>query len=382
MSSSQPLSKQVFKAGVLRWALNCSVTALILSLVSIAIASYALSFNVLPVSVKYARFLTVSSDQTKSYQETPYFDSIHSNTKRHGSFEVHKMQSSFLSNFFRFRRSMDDTTVIFQSIPLCGGDIFPGLVEKLESSEKVPRFAHVAEFTEQYPVLPDTANSSTPFKEFVKDFISKSPKPLFLFMERGSAPILAPDDHNAKIIYISLICDPSRRLIENYRVDHMNEDTQLQYALPKGMRMRTKPISFENCFRQKLRECYGEEVQSFILKHFCSNEIACRSTQSLNERLSSSLQEAKHYKAIGHLEEFESFLNILEKTLPNQFSGISQVFKSDDDFEAFRSKKGPLEGETRPNVTEDTLNELKKHIWPDYGFYWKVRNSFQTTNIS
>lgn len=370
--STQAPPIQVFKLGLLRCALNCSITALILSLVSIALASYALSFNVIPVPVRYARYFSASGQANPL--PTGHFNPRQVNVKAYNSDGVREMQTSFLSNFFRRIRSYDDTTIIFQSIPLCGGDIFPGLVEKLVRSDGKPRFLHVAEFTDQYPSLPNTSDSksSSQLEIFTKQFILKSPKPLFLFVERGgSVPII----EDRKVHYISLICDPASRLIENYRVDHMGEDAQLQYALPKGLRMRTKPISFESCFKQNLPECYGNQVQSFLLQHFCSDSAKCKSL-NLNVPLQSSLDVAKKYTAIGHLEEFEPFLKLLEKTLPNYFSGIVDVFAHDDDFEAFRSKKSPLEGENRPHVTEDLFKELQQHIWPDYGFYWKIRKMF------
>ncbi|KAJ8042083.1 Heparin sulfate O-sulfotransferase [Holothuria leucospilota] len=364
MSSQAP--KNVFKVGLLRCALNCSITALILSIASIIIASYALSFsNVLPVPVKYVGFFT---DTKSANIEKNLIDELEEEPKPFDSRRVRRMQESFLKNFFNFRKTVDDTTVVFLSVPLCGGDIFPGLVEKL------PHFRHVAEFTEQYPALPNVSDTWSEMRTFMRDFIDKSPKPLFLYIERGSVPII--EDKN--IHYVSLICDPVKRLLENYRVDHLGDD--LQYVLPPKQRMRTKPVSFETCFHQKRPECYGQGVQSFIIQHFCDHKTSCLSS-NLNKPLNASIQTARKFKAIGTLEQFPLFLKFIEKELPTYFSGISQLFVRDDDFEAFRSKNGPLGEPSQANVTAQTFRTLQQHIWPDYGFYWKVRQMFNVQTL-
>eukprot|EP00058_Branchiostoma_floridae_P026148 XP_002611638.1 hypothetical protein BRAFLDRAFT_63697 [Branchiostoma floridae] len=123
-------------------------------------------------------------------------------------------------------------------------------------------------------------------------------------------------------LYINLVRDPIERRVSAYYYlrygRHGNEFADI-LKLRRTEEQRNQTLDY--CVANNLRECSASEPNSFILtQYFCGQSTICtKPSQVAVEVAKENIR--RHYAVVGVLEEFSSFLKVLEVVMPQFFRG-------------------------------------------------------------
>lgn len=158
--------------------------------------------------------------------------------------------------------------------------------------------------------------------------------------------------------YINQVRDPIRRLVSHYH--YMRSTNRPTDRIKEFLNSGERNESLKQCFRRQHKGCRNNVMTRF----FCGRHSYCLRG---NWR---ALQKAKHnikryYAAVGLLEHYEVYLQILYRRLPKFFHEVSSY------------NIGKYNPTYRfDNVPKDLISEITKANWADARLYSFVKKRF------
>ena len=128
-------------------------------------------------------------------------------------------------------------------------------------------------------------------------------------------------------VYMNLIRDPVDRFASFYYFSRYgNARSGLKKAPPNHMTLDVWNESLDECVSNHRRECISPIWHT--VPYLCGNSGACQ------EKTEHAIQETKrnierNYFVIGVLEDFKSFLKMVEQLLPKYFDGALEIYEKD-----------------------------------------------------
>lgn len=117
-------------------------------------------------------------------------------------------------------------------------------------------------------------------------------------------------------IYINLIREPINRFVSAYYYVRQYHKNMFNNA--------SRSMSVNKCIQSKAKECLPEKMFT-IIPYFCGQTDFC--LKPTRRSLDRAIQNAiKYYAVVGIMEEYNIFLKLLEKLIPQYFLGISTLF--------------------------------------------------------
>ena len=158
--------------------------------------------------------------------------------------------------------------------------------------------------------------------------------------------------------YINQVRDPIRRLVSHYH--YMRSTNRPTDRIKEFLNSGERNESLKQCFGRQHKGCRNNVMTRF----FCGRHSYCLRG---NWR---SLQKAKHnikryYAAVGLLEHYEVYLQILYRRLPKFFREVSSYDIG---------KYNPTY--SFDNVPKDLISEITKANWADARLYSFVKKRF------
>ncbi|CAH1267882.1 UST [Branchiostoma lanceolatum] len=207
--------------------------------------------------------------------------------------------------------------VFYNRLPKCGSRAMKVLIAQLEEKNQF-KF-----FTDKN--LHAKALHGEPLLRFAQ-MIDKLPRPSIY--EKHTYFIDFPLLDAEQPIYINLVRDPIERRVSAYyflRYGRYGNDFAPILKLRRTEEQRNQ--TFDYCVVNNLKECSATEPNSFILtQYFCGQSTICtKPSQAAVEVAKENIR--RHYAVVGVLEEFSSFLKVLEVVMPQFFRGASSEWK-------------------------------------------------------
>ncbi|XP_078602244.1 uronyl 2-sulfotransferase-like [Branchiostoma floridae x Branchiostoma japonicum] len=173
-------------------------------------------------------------------------------------------------------------------------------------------------------------------------------------------------------LYINLVRDPIERRVSAYYYlrygRHGNEFADI-LKLRRTEEQRNQTLDY--CVANNLHECSASEPNSFMLtQYFCGQSTICtKPSQVAVEVAKENIR--RHYAVVGVLEEFRSFLKVLEVVMPQFFRGAVS------EWEHIESSQVPYQ-KTRNKIppSKKTIQILKQRLSLDYQVYDFIRERF------
>ncbi|XP_078683851.1 uronyl 2-sulfotransferase-like [Branchiostoma floridae x Branchiostoma belcheri] len=173
--------------------------------------------------------------------------------------------------------------------------------------------------------------------------------------------------------YINLVRDPIEQRISGYYYMRFGRDGQNLTA--EHMQRRTdeeKSQTFDDCVFNNLWECNDKSIRSFLLtRFFCGHDAIClKPSQLAVEKAKENIR--RHYAVVGVLEEFSSFLKVLEGVMPQFFRGAYEMWR---EIESTEKIEGLKTANKRP-VSEKARGIMRERLKLDYQVYDFIKERF------
>ncbi|XP_078683850.1 uronyl 2-sulfotransferase-like [Branchiostoma floridae x Branchiostoma belcheri] len=173
--------------------------------------------------------------------------------------------------------------------------------------------------------------------------------------------------------YINLVRDPIEQRISGYYYMRFGRDGQNLTA--EHMQRRTdeeKSQTFDDCVFNNLWECNDKSIRSFLLtRFFCGHDAIClKPSQLAVEKAKENIR--RHYAVVGVLEEFSSFLKVLEVVMPQFFRGAYETWR---EIESTEKIEGLKTANKRP-VSEKARGIMRERLKLDYQVYDFIKERF------
>lgn len=174
----------------------------------------------------------------------------------------------------------------------------------------------------------------------------------------GSLDSERPD---ANVLYINLIRQPLDRLVSYYYFLRYGDD----YRVNKIRSRMGDTVTFDECVTNKMPDC---DVKKLWLQvpWFCGHFRRCWEPAGNKW----ALEQAKHnlankYFLVGLTDELESFVDILESTLPRFFRGAGEMYRSDTKWSHIRrtKHKDPLKAETIQAIRATKVWKMEQEFY-------------------
>lgn len=173
-------------------------------------------------------------------------------------------------------------------------------------------------------------------------------------------------------IYINLIRDPLARLVSSFYFhrfgDHRGGNRSWSF---KGTE-EEKNMTFDECVLNNMSECIGAKL-FYITPFFCGQEAFCSRPSELALR-QAKINVIKSYLLVGVTEEFEDFLFVLAKVLPEFFNGIQRIYEEPGD--DLSSKITTTKTVNKKGPSAKVQEIMKKRLALEYDFYYFVKDRF------
>ncbi|CAH3115588.1 unnamed protein product [Pocillopora meandrina] len=174
-------------------------------------------------------------------------------------------------------------------------------------------------------------------------------------------------------IYINLIRDPLARMVSSYYYtrfgDHREGERNWSF---KGTEEQ-KNMTFDDCVKKEMDDCVKPQRVFYIIPYFCGNEFYCRKpTSQALEQAKKNVME--NYLVVGVTEQLEDFLFVLEKLLPEFFTGVLDTYKTPDD--NLNSRMTSTRTANKRGPSPEVQEIMKKRMELEYEFYDFVKERF------
>ena len=160
--------------------------------------------------------------------------------------------------------------------------------------------------------------------------------------------------------YINQVRDPIRRVVSHYF--YMRSSNRPSDRMRQFLKSDERNESLEQCIRLQHKGCQNNVMTRF----FCGKHSYCR--RGKGRALKKAVTNIKrYYAAVGLLENYEIYLEMLHRRLPNFFSQIS---KSGIE----RAKYNPTYN--FENVPKNVIDLITKENWADVKLYSLIKERF------
>ncbi|CAH1268000.1 UST [Branchiostoma lanceolatum] len=244
--------------------------------------------------------------------------------------------------------------VFYNRLPKCGSRLMKVVIANLEEKNRF-KFGTAGN-------LHDKAIRGEALLRFAQ-MIDKMPRPSIY--EKHTYFIDFPLMNAEQPIYINLVRDPIERRVSAYyflRYGRHGNDFAEILKLRRTEEQRNQ--TFDYCVANNLPECSANEPNSFILtQYFCGQSTICtRPSQAAVEVAKENIR--RHYAVVGVLEEFSSFLKVLEVVMPQFFRGAISEWKQIESSQLPNQK-------TRNKIppSKKTQKILRQRLSLDYQVY-------------
>lgn len=174
-------------------------------------------------------------------------------------------------------------------------------------------------------------------------------------------------------IYINLIRDPLARLVSSYYFHRFGDHREAQRTWGFKGTEEEKNMTFDECVKNEMKECVDPQRILYIIPYFCGHEAFCRRPTELALR-QAKINVIRNYLVVGVTEELEDFLFVLEKLLPEFFSGVLNIYRTPDD--NLNSKMTSTKTVNKIGPSPEVQQIMKKHLQLEYDFYEFVKERF------
>lgn len=207
-------------------------------------------------------------------------------------------------------------------------------------------------------------------EELYEELDSLQPKTKPLLFTRHQYFIDFNEFNAVEPVYINLIRDPVDRFSSFYYFQRFGNARGGGKKQPPGqMSYEDWKMSLDECVEKFRRECTTPIWHT--VPYLCGNKPVC------NERTEAAIQETKrnierNYYTIGVLEELKTFLKFLEKSLPQYFDGVYDIYMAN----AIRNDTHTLNKKSVKDTTRSFLAE-NTPLQLEYEIYHFVRARFR-----
>ncbi|KAJ7391400.1 hypothetical protein OS493_018444 [Desmophyllum pertusum] len=174
-------------------------------------------------------------------------------------------------------------------------------------------------------------------------------------------------------IYFNLIRDPLARLVSSYYYHRFGDFREGRKTWNFKGTAEEKNMTFDECVLNEVKECVDPEKLFYIVPYFCGHEAFCRKPSQLALR-QAKINVITNYLVVGVTDEFEDFLSILEKLLPEFFKGVLELYKKPGDSLQNRMTTTKTMNKKGPSAEVEKI--MKKHLELEYDFYYFVKDRF------
>ncbi|XP_046847636.1 uronyl 2-sulfotransferase-like isoform X2 [Xenia sp. Carnegie-2017] len=170
------------------------------------------------------------------------------------------------------------------------------------------------------------------------------------------------------IAYINLIRDPLSRAVSHFYFRRHGDNALNR---PRGKVKSDETMTFDECVKRRMYECVGKWGVFFTVPFFCGNTLNCRlpTRWALEKK-----KNVEKYVVVGILEEYDDFVKVLEKLLPNFFREAYQLFKTPDLDISEKSNLTLTRMKRKPS--EETVSTMKGEMKLEYEFYNFIKERF------
>lgn len=205
---------------------------------------------------------------------------------------------------------------------------------------------------------------------------SLNSNPGFIYTNLRFTPLTSSE--RSTLLQIGLIRDPLQRLTSSFYHARFGNRLEAKVVDDATWRKRLKDKhidaneTLDDCVRNKMSECLGEQTKGVLVKQFCGYHRDCQ-TASPAALLRAKNNVRNHFLIVGVLEEFDDFVQVLEKLRPAIFSGSFHKLGTDE------RVKGVIRDSRTiglQSVTEATEAIVRKHLAMDYDFYYFIQWRF------
>ncbi|XP_071845228.1 heparan sulfate 2-O-sulfotransferase 1-like [Apostichopus japonicus] len=215
---------------------------------------------------------------------------------------------------------------------------------------------------------------------YINSAIAQADTPAFLYTHAYYIPYekeLGMDlnhEIDKTVIRISIIRDPFERKVSHYYYSRFR-DSEPETKEELVWRNSLKTInteSYDECVRRGRPECVAELFQVRLITQFCGYEKGCKKANRVSlERAKENVKN--HFLIVGIMEEYEEFIKLLEKMLPELFKGsieqYKQVMKSE--------RESSMKTTNKIKPENSTIDKVKHLMRYDYEFYNFIKERFQ-----
>ena len=164
-------------------------------------------------------------------------------------------------------------------------------------------------------------------------------------------------------VYINLVREPIERLMSEYYY--------IRFKAPRPMAESVRKMSFEDCIKNKMKECTDPKTIFKILPYFCGSLPRCTEPSTwVLERAKQNVE--RYYSLVGHVEELEKFYTVLEKTMPQYFRGLNTLYKK----KGVRLKKETAT-KVKKTLSDSSREYLRSLLGLEYEFYAYIKKRFE-----
>ncbi|XP_066014984.1 uronyl 2-sulfotransferase [Pocillopora verrucosa] len=174
-------------------------------------------------------------------------------------------------------------------------------------------------------------------------------------------------------IYINLIRDPLARMVSSYYYSRFGDHREGERNWSFKGTEEQKNMTFDECVKKEMDDCVKPQRVFYIIPYFCGNEAFCRKpTSQALEQAKKNVME--NYLVVGVTEQLEDFLFVLEKLLPEFFTGVLDTYKTPDD--NLNSRMTSTRTANKRGPSPEVQEIMKKRMELEYEFYDFVKERF------
>ncbi|XP_071818563.1 uronyl 2-sulfotransferase-like isoform X2 [Apostichopus japonicus] len=259
--------------------------------------------------------------------------------------------------------------LLYNRVPKCGSRTLLSLTDTLAERYGYRKPAEIIVSRSKW----QNKNMEVPYHDIVRKRLRNAPVTSVIhghiyFIDFSRDKLVLP---HKRPIYLNLIRDPFDRLVSQYYFVRFGDG---KFTNLKQLHKMTHPRhineSFNDCVERDRPECIGPYVQSLMVNYFCGYGPECQ--QPTEGALEKAKQNVDKYVVVGVVEEYEDFLKVLEKLLPDFFGGILKEFKTSTE----RRREKKMKAKKKSPVTPEVKERITALLELDYKFYNHTRERF------
>lgn len=200
------------------------------------------------------------------------------------------------------------------------------------------------------------------------DRLLRSSRPTFIYSHQPFYDIEVPH----KPVFVSLIRDPIDRLVSLYYFKVYGDSTDRSRFRDEMDKMNYTKEPFDACYRKR-GICVSNGVFVRNIQHFCgiAPGNSFPSARTCLKRSKENIRDK--YLVVGVMEDYDGFLKVLEKLLPNMFKGATTFYH-------FWKRMSYLNATTtlhKISPSESVRKALRSELKMEYELYDFVKEEFE-----